>query len=81
MERAGLSPKLDIVDITNCMMTEFGQPMHAFDAHKIIGSIHVRMANTGETLIALNDMQINLTSEDIVIADDEKILALAGVIG
>lgn len=35
MERAGLTPKMDIVDITNCIMTEFGQPMHAFDADKV----------------------------------------------
>ena len=44
MERAGLSPKMDIVDITNLVMTELGQPMHAFDAEKIVGNISVRMA-------------------------------------
>ena len=44
MERAGLSPKMDIVDITNLVMTELGQPMHAFDAEKISGNISVRMA-------------------------------------
>jgi phenylalanyl-tRNA synthetase beta chain len=77
MERAGLSPKLDIVDITNCMMTEFGQPMHAFDADMIHGDIHVRMARLGESFIALNDETVTLNPEDIVIADDEQILALA----
>ena len=44
MERAGLAPKMDIVDITNLLMTELGQPMHAFDADKIQGDISVRMA-------------------------------------
>ena len=44
MECAGLSPKMDIVDITNLIMTELGQPMHAFDAEKISGNISVRMA-------------------------------------
>ncbi len=44
MERAGLGPKMDIVDITNCMLTELGQPMHAFDADKIHGGITVRNA-------------------------------------
>lgn len=44
MERAGLSPKMDIVDITNLIMTELGQPMHAFDADKIVGDISVRQA-------------------------------------
>ena len=44
MERAGLGPKMDIVDITNLIMTELGQPMHAFDADKIVGDISVRQA-------------------------------------
>ncbi len=44
MEHAGLAPKMDIVDITNCIMTELGQPMHAFDADKIVGGITVRLA-------------------------------------
>jgi phenylalanyl-tRNA synthetase beta chain len=44
MHRAGLTPKMDIVDITNSVMTELGQPMHAFDADKIAGHIIVRMA-------------------------------------
>lgn len=44
MERAGLCPKMDIVDITNLVMTELGQPMHAFDADTISGDISVRMA-------------------------------------
>ena len=46
MQRAGLSPKMDLVDITNLILTEFGQPMHVFDADKITGSIRVRLART-----------------------------------
>lgn len=80
MERAGLTPKLDIVDITNCMMTEFGQPMHAFDADMIDGSITIRKARTGEAFTTLAAQEVTLTSDDIVIADDTKILALAGII-
>lgn len=77
MERAGLAPKMDIVDITNCVMTEFGQPMHAFDADKIDGGITVRMAKAGETLLALNGTEYTLSPLDIVIADDTKPIAIA----
>jgi phenylalanyl-tRNA synthetase beta chain len=81
MERAGLTPKMDIVDITNCIMTEFGQPMHAFDADKIIGGIIVRMARSGEKILALNGTEYELTPDDMVIADHEKPIAVAWVIG
>ena len=69
MERAGLTPKMDIVDITNLIMTELGQPMHVFDADKVDGDISVRMAREGEKLTALNGIEYTLTPEDIVIAD------------
>lgn len=62
---------MDIVDITNCMMTELGQPMHAFDAEKIHGDIRVRLAKNGEKLLALNGVEYTLTSEDVVIADEK----------
>ncbi len=81
MERAGLAPKMDIVDITNCIMTELGQPMHAFDADKITGTITVRMANNGEILEALNGVNYTLTENDMIIADEVGPIALAGVIG
>lgn len=81
MERAGLKPKFDLVDITNLIMTECGQPMHAFDADKVQGEICVRKAHTGETLHALNDVTYTLTEDDIVIADNSGPIALAGVIG
>lgn len=81
MERSGLTPKMDIVDITNCILTEFGQPMHAFDADKINWGIVIRMAKEGEKLLALNGVEYVLTPDDMVIADHEKPIALAGIIG
>ncbi len=70
MERAGLTPKMDLVDITNCLLTEFGQPMHVFDADKVAGSITVRLAKIGEKILALNGETYELTTEDMIIADD-----------
>lgn len=69
MARAGLTPKMDLVDITNCLLTEFGQPMHVFDADKVSGSITVRLAKSGEKLLALNGETYELTAEDMIIAD------------
>lgn len=81
MNRAGLTPKLDLVDITNLILTEYGQPMHCFDADKINGEITVRMAKNGEKFLALNDVEYTLTDKDLIIADEVGPLALAGVIG
>lgn len=81
LRKAGISPKYDLVDITNYIMTELGQPMHAFDAEKVVGAITVRQARDGETMLALDAKEYTLTSKDIVIADSEKVLAVAGVIG
>lgn len=58
-------------------MTELGQPMHAFDAERVEGDIVVRMAHDGEKILALNNIEYTLTSEDIVIADSNKALAIA----
>ncbi|MDD3120502.1 MAG: phenylalanine--tRNA ligase subunit beta, partial [Candidatus Gracilibacteria bacterium] len=73
--------KYDIVDITNWLLVEFGQPTHAFDADKIEGSITVRQALNGEKINALNGDTYELKDSDIVIADDKKILAIAGIMG
>ncbi|MBC7498778.1 phenylalanine--tRNA ligase subunit beta [Candidatus Gracilibacteria bacterium] len=81
MQRAGLAPKMDLVDITNLILTEFGQPMHVFDADKVVGTITVRIAKVGEKIMALNGIEYALTTEDMVIADDHGPIALAGVIG
>lgn len=70
-----------LVDVTNYVLLELGQPLHAFDADKIQGDIVVRLANQGETLELLNEQTITLTGDELVIADDVGALALAGIMG
>lgn len=70
-----------LVDATNYIMFDIGQPMHVFDADKVSGGISVRNAKEGETIITLSGEELELLKTDLVIADDEKILALAGVKG
>lgn len=78
----GMRPINNIVDITNYVMIELGEPMHAFDRKKLNGDdIVVRMAKDGETLTTLDDSENELCKEDIVIADKNKPIALAGVMG
>ncbi len=78
----GMRPINNIVDITNYVMAEIGEPMHAFDKKKLKGDeIIVRMAENGEYLKTLDDQEHELTPEDIVIADSEGSVALAGVMG
>ncbi|MFA7239683.1 MAG: phenylalanine--tRNA ligase subunit beta [Sulfuricellaceae bacterium] len=81
LERSGLRSISAIVDVTNYVLLELGQPMHAFDAAKIHGTVAARYAREGETLKLLNDQTIALQSDMLVIADDEKPLALAGIMG
>lgn len=71
----------NIVDITNYVMTELGQPMHAFDHSYIKGKIIVRTAEDNEKIKALDDKEYKLSSENLIIADTEKPVAVAGVIG
>jgi len=79
---AGLRPINNIVDITNYMLLEFGQPMHAFDYDKIAGhEIHVRNAKAGEKFVTLFGDELELDESMLVIADTEKALALGGVMG
>lgn len=70
-----------LVDVTNYVLLELGQPIHAFDADKVVGAITVRIANKGEQLELLNEQNITLHGDELVIADDEGILALAGIMG
>jgi phenylalanyl-tRNA synthetase beta chain len=81
LERSGLRSINAVVDITNYVMLEMGQPMHAFDANKLFGCIAVRRANKGESLILLNEQTVQLDADVLVIADDARVLALAGIMG
>jgi len=81
LEAVGLNPISNIVDVTNFVMAEIAQPMHAFDADKLHGGIIVRRADSGERIVALNQEEYDLHSSSLVIADHEEAIAVAGVIG
>ena len=81
LERAGLRSISAVVDITNYVLLEQGQPMHAFDATRIKGGVHVRMARAGESLHCLNEKTVTLDDRFLVIADAERPLAIAGIMG
>jgi len=70
-----------LVDATNYILFDLGQPLHVFDADKVVGGITVRFAREGEQFEMLGGEILELSSEDLVIADDEGVLALAGVKG
>ena len=70
-----------IVDVTNYVMLELGQPLHAFDLAEIKGGIRVRMAEEGEKLVLLDGQEIALRADTLVIADHQRALAIAGVMG
>jgi phenylalanyl-tRNA synthetase beta chain len=75
------SSKLPIVNALNYITEIYGQPMHLYDASKIHGCINIRKSQNGEKLITISGEEISLQEGDIVVADDEKILSLAGIIG
>ena len=79
--RVGMRPINALVDVTNYVMLATGQPTHVFDSNHIIDHIEVRRANEGEKLELLNDKQLELCTDDLVIADAEGAVALAGVMG
>lgn len=81
LERSGLRSINAVVDITNYVLLETGQPMHAFDLAKLDGHVHVRYAKIGEAIQLLNESRVELTSDMLLISDDRKPLALAGIMG
>lgn len=81
LRRSGIRSLSPVVDVTNYVLIELGQPLHAFDADKLNGGIFVRSAKEGESLALLNGQTISLDSKALVIADESKAVALAGVMG
>jgi phenylalanyl-tRNA synthetase beta chain len=81
LEAAGLRPINNVVDITNWVMLQTGQPLHAFDAAKVAGGIEVRPAREGERLSLLDGCEVALDPSVCVIADDARPLVVAGVMG
>ncbi|MFV2005534.1 MAG: phenylalanine--tRNA ligase subunit beta, partial [Gammaproteobacteria bacterium] len=81
LRRSGIRGLSPVVDITNYVMLELGQPMHAFDLQKLDGKITVRYSQDKETITLLDGKTIELQDGSLVIADDSKTLALAGVMG
>lgn len=81
LARSGLRPVSAIVDVTNYVLLELGQPLHAFDLAKIKGGITVRFARPGEKVELLNQQTIALDADMLVIADQAQALALAGIMG
>ena len=81
LRRSGLRSLGPLVDVTNYVLLDMGQPLHAFDADKLQGTINIRPGKAGEKLALLNDQIIELDEEVLVIADDNQPLALAGVMG
>jgi phenylalanyl-tRNA synthetase beta chain len=81
LERCGLRSISALVDVTNYVLLELGQPLHAFDLNKLSGDIDVRFAATGEVLTLLNEQKIALENDMLVIADGKGPVALAGVMG
>ncbi|TVQ91221.1 MAG: phenylalanine--tRNA ligase subunit beta [Chromatiaceae bacterium] len=81
LRRSGVRPLSAVVDVTNYVLLELGQPLHAFDLDRLAGSIQVRMAVAGEQLTLLNGDTPTLREDTLIIADTARPLAMAGIMG
>ena len=81
LRRSGIRAISPVVDITNYVMIELGQPMHGFDLEKIDGGIHVRLSRPDEKLTLLDGSEVEILAQTLLIADAQKPLALAGIMG
>src|SRR5436189_798907 len=81
IESVGIRSINNIVDISNFVMLELGQPTHAFDADKLKGDINVRLARSGEKILALDGKTYSLKPDNLVVADQERAVGIAGVMG
>lgn len=81
LKAIGIQPKNNIVDVTNYVLHELGQPLHAFDASKINGNIIVKSVPSGTKFTTLDDVERSLNEEDIMICDEKAPLCIAGVFG
>lgn len=81
IERSGIRSISALVDITNYVMLELGQPLHAFDNAKLDGAIHARMAQPGEKIRLLNEQTLELQDDVLLISDDARPVAMAGIMG
>jgi phenylalanyl-tRNA synthetase beta chain len=81
LKSIGLNPKNNIVDVTNYVLHELGQPLHAFDAAKISGKVIVKTVPSGTKFTTLDDVERSLHEEDIMICDEKGPLCIAGVFG
>jgi phenylalanyl-tRNA synthetase beta chain len=81
LRRCGMRAISPVVDVTNYVLLELGQPLHGFDLARLTGGIRVRMAGAGERIALLNDAEIRLRADTLVIADAARPVALAGIMG
>ncbi len=81
LRRSGLRSIDPVVDVTNYVLLELGQPMHAFDLNKLVGGIEVRLARPGESLVLLDGREVTLEGDTLLIADSKRALAMAGIMG
>ncbi len=81
LERSGIRAISALVDVTNYVMLELGQPLHAFDNTRLEGAVHARLAKPAEKLLLLNEQTIAVDADVLMIADESKPLAMAGIMG